>query len=232
VTFEPPTDGAAAAVEGAEALGVAGLNVTIPFKQDVVPCVEPDDLAARIGAVNTIEFGGDTPTGYNTDAAGAVRALAEHDVALDGTAVVVGAGGTGRAVAFGLAAEGLAVRIANRTESRAVALAEDVAGATAHGLGALADLLADADVLVNCTSLGMDENRTPVPAKALHADLAVLDAVYSPLRTRLLGEAEAVGATTVDGGWMLLYQGVIALEHWTDRDVPVDTMNAALRERL
>jgi shikimate dehydrogenase len=75
VTFEPPEDGAVAAVEGADALGVAGLNVTIPFKRDVLDAVDPDPLAERIGAVNTVEFGEGRPTGYNTDAVGAVRAL-------------------------------------------------------------------------------------------------------------------------------------------------------------
>ncbi|WP_254280169.1 shikimate dehydrogenase [Haloarcula marina] len=232
VTFEPPADEGAAAVEAAEKLGVAGLNVTIPFKQDVLAAVDPDPLAQRIGAVNTVDFSGETPRGYNTDAVGAVRALDHHGVELSGTAVVVGAGGAGRAVAFGLADEGMAVRIANRTESKAVDLAADVPEASGHGLDELAELLADADVLVNCTSVGMDEDATPVPAEALHGDLAVLDAVYSPIETRLLRDAAAAGATTVDGAWMLLYQGVEAFERWTGEDAPVDSMNAALRAGL
>ena len=232
VTFEPPADEGASAVEAADRLGVAGLNVTIPFKQDVLDAVDPDPLAERIGAVNTIDFSGATPRGYNTDAVGAVRALSHHDVSLSGTAVVVGAGGAGRAVAFGLADEGMAVRIANRTASKADTLATEVPNATGHGLDGLADLLADADVLVNCTSVGMDEDATPVPAAALHADLAVLDAVYSPIETRLLREAATAGATTVDGAWMLLYQGVEAFERWTGADGPVDAMNEALRAGL
>ncbi|WP_254273918.1 shikimate dehydrogenase [Haloarcula marina] len=232
VTFEPPADEGAAAVEAAEKLGVAGLNVTIPFKQDVLAAVDPDPLAQRIGAVNTVDFSGETPRGYNTDAVGAVRALDHHGVELSGTTVVVGAGGAGRAVAFGLADEGMAVRIANRTESKAVDLAADVPEASGHGLDELAELLADADVLVNCTSVGMDEDATPVPAEALHGDLAVLDAVYSPIETRLLRDAAAAGATTVDGAWMLLYQGVEAFERWTGEDAPVDSMNAALRAGL
>jgi shikimate dehydrogenase len=232
VTFEPPADGGAAAVESAAQLGVAGLNVTIPFKQDVLDAVDPDPLAERIGAVNTVDFSGEVPRGYNTDAVGAVRALDHHDVSLSGTAVVVGAGGAGRAVSFGLADEGMTVRIANRTVSKAEALADEVDGATGHGLDALADLLADADVLVNCTSVGMEEDATPVPAEALHADLAVLDAVYSPIETRLLREAAAAGATTVDGAWMLLYQGVEAFERWTGREAPIEAMNEALRAGL
>jgi shikimate dehydrogenase len=233
VTFEPAEGDLDRAFDGADALGVAGLNVTIPFKQRALDLVDPDPLAARIGAVNTVDFSGATPTGHNTDAAGAVRALRHHGVALDGTAVVVGAGGAGRAVAFGLADEGMRVHVANRTESTAHDLAAAVPDATGYGLDALPDLLDDADVLVNCTSVGMHEpDATPVPADALHADLAVLDAVYAPLETRLLRDAAAVGATTVDGAWMLLYQGVEAFERWTGRDAPVEPMNDALRAEL
>ncbi|WP_424003485.1 shikimate dehydrogenase [Haloarcula salina] len=232
VAFEPPADEGAAAVEAAQTLGVSGLNVTIPFKQDVLDAVEPAPLAERIGAVNTVDFSGDTPTGHNTDAVGAVRALSHHGVALSGTAVVVGAGGAGRAVSFGLADEELSVRIANRTESKAHALADDVPGATGHGLDELGDLLADADVLVNCTSVGMESDETPVPADALHGDLAVLDAVYTPIETRLLRDAAAAGATTVDGAWMLLFQGVEAFELWTGAEAPVEAMNDVLRANL
>jgi shikimate dehydrogenase len=244
VTFEPAKDGATAAVEAAETLGVAGLNVTIPFKQDVLAAVDPDPLAARIGAVNTVDFSGERPTGHNTDAAGAVRALRGGGIELAGTAVVVGAGGAGRAVVFALADEGMAVRIANRTESKARDLAADVrdggAGAdradgpdaTGHALDELPELLAGADVLVNATSVGMEEDATPVPARALHEELGVLDAVYRPLETRLLRDAEAADATTVDGAAMLLHQGVAAFERWTGREAPVDAMDAALRSHL
>jgi shikimate dehydrogenase len=239
VTFEPAPDDIDSAIKGAAALGVTGLNVTIPFKQDVLGVVDPGSLAARIGAVNTIDFSTDPPTGHNTDAAGVTRALAHHDVAIEGRdAVVVGAGGAGRAVAFALADAGADVSIVNRTVERAHDLAGAVAGtgssatATGHGLDSLPDLLPETDLLVNATSVGMDEDRSPVPRETLHADLAVLDAVYSPLRTRLLRDAEDAGALTIDGGWMLLYQGVEAFERWTGETAPVEAMNATLRERI
>ncbi|WP_136718120.1 shikimate dehydrogenase [Halorientalis salina] len=232
VTFEPPQGEGATAVEAAETLDVAGLNVTIPFKQEVMAAVDPDDLARRIGAVNTIDFSTSPPTGYNTDAVGVTRALEHHDVPLAGRALVVGAGGAGRAAAFGLADEGMTVDIANRTVETAHELADEVDGATGHGLDAVPDLLADADVLVNATSVGMKEDRSPVPADALHGDLAVLDAVYDPIETRLLRDAGAAGATTVAGSWMLLYQGIEAFERWTGEVAPVEPMNAALQERL
>ncbi|MFA1610246.1 shikimate dehydrogenase [Halobellus rubicundus] len=234
VTFEPDRDAAAAAVESAETLGIAGLNVTIPFKQDVLDAVEPDDVARRVGAVNTIDFSTTPPTGHNTDVAGVERSFAHHGVDLEERdAVVVGAGGAGRAVAFALADAGASVHVANRTVERAESLAADVPGATAGGLDTL-DRVADADVLVNATSVGMepDDDVTPVDAEYLHGDLAVLDAVYAPIETRLLREAAAEGATTIDGAWMLLFQGVEAFERWTGRDAPVDAMNEALRAEL
>lgn len=234
VTFEPDRDDAEAAVEGADALGVVGLNVTIPFKRDVLDHVDPDPLAARIGAVNTIDFSPTgTPAGYNTDAAGVSRAFAHHDVQLDGAdAVVVGAGGAGRATAFALADAGARVHVANRTTERAESLASDVPGATAGGLETLDETVPKADVLVNATSVGMESDRTPVPAGHLHQELAVLDAVYTPIDTRLLRDAREAGATAIDGAWMLLFQGVEAFERWTGESAPVDAMNDALRAEL
>jgi shikimate dehydrogenase len=238
VTFEPDPADVAAAIEGAAALGIDGLNVTIPFKQDVLSLVDPDPLAARIGAVNTVDFSASPPRGYNTDAAGVERAFDHHGVTLSGTdAVVVGAGGAARAVAFTLADACERVHVANRTVEKAESLAADVrvdadAAVTAGGLDSLADRVPAADVLVNATSVGMEEDATPVPADLLHGDLAVLDAVYTPVETRLLQDAAAAGATTVDGAWMLLFQGVVAFEYWTGRDAPVEAMNDALRSHL
>jgi shikimate dehydrogenase len=232
VTFEPARADLEAALSGADALGIDGLNVTIPYKQAVREFVDADDLAERVGAVNTVDFSGETPTGHNTDVAGVQRAFAHHEVTLaDRRAAIVGAGGAGRAAAFALADAGASVQVANRTVETAEELAADVGG-TGHSLDDLPSMLADADVLVNATNVGMNEDESPVPADALHADLAVLDAVYTPLRTRLLRDAESASATTVDGAWMLLYQGVAAFELWTDREAPVGAMNRALRPRL
>jgi shikimate dehydrogenase len=238
VAFEPDEGDAVAAVEGAAALNVTGLNVTIPFKRAVMDAVEPDGLATGVGAVNTIDFSTSPPRGYNTDVAGVRRALTHHDHTIAGrTAVVVGAGGAGRAAAVGLADAGAAVHVANRTVDRAERLASDVADlgdrpVTAGGLDTLADRVPAADLLVNATSVGMEADETPVPAAYLHADLTVLDAVYAPVDTRLLRDAAAAGAATVDGAWMLLFQGVEAFERWTGRDAPVDAMNDALRAHL
>jgi len=236
VTLEPDPDRIGEAVAGADAIGVAGLNVTVPFKQDVLPHVEPTPTAEAVGAVNTITFDDGAPEGHNTDVAGVVRAFAHHDVEIDGqSAVVVGAGGAGRAATYALADAGAETFVANRTVERAEALAADFSalGVDAGGLAALDERVPEADILVNATSVGMDAPDTsPVPADVLHEELAVLDAVYSPLRTKLLRDAATAGAETVDGAWMLLYQGVAAFERWTGVDAPVAVMNESLRDRL
>jgi len=238
VTLEPAPDRIGAAIDGADALGVTGLNVTVPFKQDVLPHVDPTPTAEAVGAVNTVTFDGDdggAPEGHNTDVEGVVRAFEHHDVAIAGeSAVVVGAGGAGRAVTYALADAGADVFVANRTVERATELAADFADldVDAGGVDALAGRVPEADLLVNATSVGMEEDDSPVPAEFLHENLTVLDAVYAPLRTTLLQNAADAGAKTVDGAWMLLFQGVAAFERWTGVDAPVAVMNEALRDRL
>jgi|AntRauTorcE11898_2_1112593.scaffolds.fasta_scaffold03943_4 shikimate dehydrogenase len=258
VTLEADPDRIEAAVAGADALGVAGLNVTVPFKQDVLSAVDPTPTAEAVGAVNTITFDGDDdkrPEGHNTDVEGVVRAFEHHDVELPGkSAIVVGAGGAGRAATYALADAGADVFVANRTVERAESLAADFddlgvnesqrlsfanqnasrsGDVDGGGLDTLDERLPEAELLVNATSVGMeDPNSSPVPAGLLHGDLAVLDAVYSPLRTKLLRDSERAGAKTVDGAWMLLFQGVAAFERWTGVDAPIAVMNEALRDRL
>ncbi|WP_435126694.1 shikimate dehydrogenase [Halobaculum sp. D14] len=244
VTFEPERGEAAAAVGAADTLGVAGLNVTVPFKEDVLSAVEPDELAAGVGAVNTVDFSGDAPTGHNTDVEGVRRALTHHGVDTEGAdVVVVGAGGAARAAAFALADDAVALHVANRTKRRARRLVDDLSSwlpsdldtptnVTCGGLDSLDDRVPYASVLVNATTVGMESDETPVPADLLHENLAVLDAVYTPLDTRLLRDARDAGATAIDGAWMLLYQGAAAFERWTGEDAPVEAMNDALRAEL
>lgn len=233
VTFEAETERIKEAFRGAAALGVDGLTVTLPFKQDAFEFTDPDDQARRVGAVNTIDFSERPPVGYNYDLSGTLRAFEHHGVILDGArALVIGAGGAARAIAFGFEEAGADVMIANRTVERAHALADDVPGATGHGLDELPTLMADADVVGNATSVGLESDESVAPADAWQADHVAFDAVYKPLDTRFLREAAEAGAETIDGAWMLLFQGVEAFETWTGVEAPVETMNEALREHL
>ena len=232
------------AIYGAKALGFGGLNLTIPLKEEALKYIEPDPIATRIGAVNTIDFA-DGITGHNTDGIGAMRALEDAGIPISGRNIlIIGAGGAARAIAFQFGYSGGDIVIANRTKERADRLARDVIiglselGKTpaikSIGLGTLPEKIADADILINATSVGMHPNvdATPVPAGLLRPGLAVFDIVYNPRRTRLLLEAEQKGATVIDGVRMLVHQGAEAFSIWTGRKPPVDVMVAAVVREL
>ncbi|MDD2613856.1 MAG: shikimate dehydrogenase [Methanosarcina sp.] len=232
------------AILGAEAMGFGGLNLTVPLKEVALKldCIKLDPLAERIGAVNTIVFGetGEIK-GYNTDGLGAKQALREAAVEIRGSKLVVaGAGGAARAIAFQLAADGAEIIVINRTEGRAIELAQDISAAAlpgkveGRGLSGLKTLLQDADVLINTTTLGMHPNADTAIATAeeLHSGLTVFDIVYNPLETRLLKEAKASGAKPVSGVSMLVYQGAEAFRLWTGIKPPVELMKKTVLEAL
>ena len=218
----------ARALDGFRAIGVSGVSVTIPHKQAVIPHLDAiDPVAQKIGAVNTLLIEGLHIHGYNTDWIGANRAL-EMIVDLSAsTVLVLGAGGSARAIGFGLQEKGATVIVANRTLAKGQALAKDL-NCEFYPLDEIKDLKADA--LVNATSVGMTPNvdETLVPESVLENVPAVMDIVYSPLETRLLREAKKIGCKTVNGTYMLLFQGVAQFEIWTGRKAPVDVM----REKL
>lgn len=227
-----PADDLAAAVAALRHLGVAGASVTIPFKEAVLDLVdEIDPLAARIGAVNTIQVRvsatGRRLYGCNTDWLGSNRALAEEIPLAGSTAVILGAGGAAKAVAFGLIEAGADVIIHSRSAEKGRALARllDCAWFPLDETGQQ-----KADILINATSVGMTPNVSviPVDPAVLPAFQVVMDAVYAPLQTRLLREAAAAGCRCVDGLQMLLYQGVAQFELWTGREAPLAVMRQAL----
>jgi len=225
----------ARALDGFRAIGVGGISVTIPHKQAVMPHLDAiDPVAQKIGAVNTLLIEDMHIRGYNTDWIGANRAL-EMIVDLSAaTVLVLGAGGSARAIGFGLKEKGATVVLANRTLARGEALAGELHCEfyPLEEIEEIKDLKVDA--LVNATSVGMTPNvdASPVPRAVLKNIPAVMDIVYSPLETRLLREAKQLGCRTVDGTYMLLYQGVAQFELWTGMKAPVDVMKENLFARL
>jgi shikimate dehydrogenase len=224
-----------------------GINVTIPHKQAVFQVVdEMTEEARQIGAVNTVICRDGRLLGDNTDAAGFLRALAESGFEIAGKqAVMLGAGGAAKAVAVGLLRAGARhLAIANRTVGRAEALATTLAAhfsservsALPLEPGALAEPLRAAALVVNTTSVGMAHgpapDASPLPAPLLGSHLLVYDLVYNPARTRLLAEAAAAGARTVEGLPMLVYQGAASFERWTGQPAPVSIMMEAGRKAL
>jgi len=225
------------AIEGMRAFNIKGLNVTIPHKVAVLQFLDAfDDLAEKIGAVNTIVNDNGVLRGYNTDASGFLQALLEKGIEPGGKNVVVlGAGGASRAISFILADRGAHLVILNRLLELdwAKELASRISQAFAREVealelsrGNLAEALGKADILVNATSVGMSPNigETPVDSDLLRPELIVFDIVYNPIKTRLLREAEAAGAKTISGLDMLIWQGALAFEKWTGQQAPVQLM--------
>ena len=212
-------EGIEAAFRGLPGLGFRGVNVTIPHKLSALAaCDHIDDVAARIGAVNTIIIGEDGAlSGTNTDAFGFLANLRQESDwrGVEGPAVVLGAGGAARAVCVALLDAGVPeVRIANRTDSRAQALADEF-GLTAFPWADRAAALDGAALVVNATSLGMTGQPTlDLLLDALPIDALVHDIVYAPLETELLTQARARGNPIVDGLGMLLHQARPGFEAW------------------
>ncbi len=221
------------ALKGIRELNIQGVSVTIPHKETVIRHLDRiDPVTARIGAVNTIhlevEDGKKLLCGSNTDWIGANHALSEKLMLQGARVVLLGAGGSARAIGFGLQEAGVSVLLCSRTESRGRALADDL-GCNWYSLSEVSTLQGDA--LVNATSVGMKEDVSPVPADILSTFRVVMDIVYAPLQTKLLKLAEKAGCVTVNGLEMLLYQGVAQFELWTGLKAPVEVMREVLNEK-
>jgi shikimate dehydrogenase len=198
--------------------GYVGGNITQPHKQAAFRLVDRREPAAeKIGAVNTVWYEDGQLVGGNTDWLGIVLSLDNIHPGWDanpGKAVVLGAGGSARASVHGFSERGFAVSIVNRTRARADELAQEF-GARAHDTAELPRLLAEADVLINNTSLGMKGNPpNTLDLAALKRSAIVYDVVYVPLETDLLKRAREAGHRVVDGLSMLLYQAVPGFTHW------------------
>lgn len=235
LAFEVKPEELREAIFGAKALGIKGLNVTIPHKEEVLKYVKPVGIAAKIKAVNTILV--DRLEGYNTDACGALRALEETNVDVsDKVALVVGAGGAARAIAFALAEKKAVVVVTNRTESRGLKLAEDVrkvGDCIFHPYDRLEELRGKIDILINATPVGMKgfEQKLPVP-ESLVESIVVFDTVYNPLETQLINLAKRRNCRVVHGIDMLVFQAVEAWKIWFGFEADASVMKKAAIEAL
>ena len=215
--------------------GYAGFNATMPHKEDLFPLMDETDEDARLyQAVNTVCIKEGRVYGYNTDGRGFLRALEDLKVTPAGrTVLLLGAGGAARAVALKLVQQGAkAVFVCNRTVEKAAALcASDPLGRlTPAGFDAatLGRLAARADLVVNCTSLGMEGTAGQFEdlsfLEALPAGVPVFDLIYAPAETALLRRARELGHPAANGLGMLVYQAVFALEHFTDTAIDAAAM--------
>ena len=237
-----------AVVAGLRQPSKLGANVTVPYKEVVLPLLdELDELAASIGAANVIVNREGRLIGYNTDAEGFMKALRQDGgFEPEGKRIVLlGAGGVARAAGFALVkAKARSLIISNWPPEWewALALASDLQSfgseivALPWGGERLAKALSTCDLVVNCTSVGMKhsatEGQSPLPAKLIPRQALIYDVVYNPIETPLLADAKKVGARTLSGLQMLVYQGAAAFELWTGAEAPVDIMFKEARKGL
>lgn len=235
----PVKEDVGAAVKGAYALGVQGMNVTVPYKSDVMGhLVSMDEQASVIGAVNTLVRTGDGFKGYNTDLPGLYRAIKSEGIDVEGARVMIlGAGGAARAAAFMCAFyQAKEVYILNRTVEKAVCVAEEVKGKTGFcNIAALAlsdyeQIQGDGFLVLQATKVGLypKVEETPICDSAFFEKAAVVyDLIYTPAETMFMRLAREHGAKAYNGLKMLLYQGVAAYEMWNETAVPDDIVQKA-----
>jgi shikimate dehydrogenase len=212
-------------VHGLMHAGFVGANVTIPHKLAAFEiCDTVDETARRAGAVNTLTFRDGRITGANTDGWGFLANLRAHGVdPRSGPALLLGAGGGARAIAAALLAEGVEVRIANRTAARAEQLIRDLPGPSLVPWEHRDSAVADHALVVNATALGMaGKEQLSLDMSRAVSGTAVADIVYVPLDTPLLRDAKARGLIPVEGLGMLLYQGIPGFRGWFGVEPEVD----------
>lgn len=247
--WETPPETLEARLDGLRADDALGANVTIPHKETVVPLLDQvEERAESIGAVNTIANESGRLVGYNTDVTGFARALRE-DAGFDPKgkrAAVLGGGGAARAVALALIEGGAsAIVVTGPIPEQLDSLVADLRGLAGTGItltwsywqdGTFLRVLPEADLLVNCTPVGMrggeTEGQSPVTADLLPARGIVFDLVYNPLETPLLRAAKERGAKAVSGLGMLVYQAAESFRLWTGQEAPVERMLEVGRQAL
>tara|TARA_Y100001960_G_C14723611_1_gene853787 strand:+ start:99 stop:950 length:852 start_codon:yes stop_codon:yes gene_type:complete len=226
--------------------GCLGANVTIPYKEKIIPMLDTiDSVASKLGAVNTIVKQNDKLIGYNTDIFGFTKGLIEHGrfKPTGKKAMIFGAGGAARAAAFALANQNVdRMTIINRNYERARLLSNELRNngfscyAQALDYEDLQSVVEQSDLIVNSTPIGMgkhpEENVSILTSNQLRRDIYVYDLVYSPIETPLIQQAKAAGAKTLGGLPMLIYQGASSFTMWTSCEAPVELMFEAANKTL
>ncbi len=234
------------AIKGLAPLGIRGVNITVPYKVDVIPLLDSvTEAVTVVGAVNTIRIDLNTGRleGLNTDMTGFLVDLAANNVRVDQTSrvIILGAGGAARAIAAGLVRTASHVTLVNRTLARAESIAKFLESSWAkHNidaapLDAMPEASRGATLIINTTPVGLwpDTEGTPWPEGLPFPEGAsVYDTVYRPMKTRFMRDAEAAGLRAIGGLGMLVYQGASAFEVWTGRKAPTDIMKMICMQKL
>ena len=223
-----------------------GGNVTIPYKESIIPLLDhKDEWGTKIGAINTIVKENNSLIGYNTDISGFLKSLKET-AGFDPkgkSVLLLGAGGSARAVSFGLVDEGIeSLIIGNRTYNRAQSLVDELnhicvdVSAVEISDDSLSDVVPKIDLIVNATSLGMRSadvlGYSPIKGNWISSNSLVYDLVYTPSETKLMQDAKESGASFIGGLPMLIFQGATSFELWTGMEAPIDVMFQAAEKAL
>ncbi len=222
-------------VSAIKILNIKGASITIPHKVAIIDHLdELDDVAMKIGAVNTVVNKDGKLIGYNTDSSGAMKALTEKTTIRGKQVSILGAGGAARAIGYGILAEGGKITIINRS-SRGESLAIEL-GANFLLLSDINKLYKEGkcDILINTTPVGMfpEIDASPVPTEIFQKEMTIMDAVYNPQNTALIKAARKIGCKTITGDLMFVYQGACQFELWTKKKPPIDDMKQTVYDAL
>lgn len=244
VAFEIENHKIEKSIEAMRTLNARGFNITMPYKEEVIRFLDEIDEGAKlIGSVNTVLNHNGKLIGYNTDGQGFVKSLEEKHVKFtDEKIVIIGSGGAARAIAIQLALDSVReIVIANRTIEKAEIITniinKNIGKVKARSIilneKFLKQELKDAKILINTTSIGMDDTIDKSLIRdtdTLHKDLFVADIIYNPPRTKLLSQAQKIGCKTMNGLNMLVYQGALAFKIWTGKDMPKNLIENMLED--
>ncbi len=211
----------------------SGLSVTMPAKEQIMPLLDRiDETAQKIGAVNTVVREGAEWVGYNTDCSGAISALEACTSLQDKNVLILGSGGTAKAIGYGVKEKGGRLTVTyNHHQERGETLARELDCELIHAREAGTRNI---DVLINCSPVGMSPkiNESPFLARDFKPEMVVFDSVYNPLETRLLREAKAAGCKVIPGSELFINQAARQFELWTGAPAPIGIMRAVLLEKL
>ncbi|MHA1439640.1 MAG: shikimate dehydrogenase [Promethearchaeota archaeon] len=228
IAFNVHPDNLKNAIEGMRALGIKGMNVTIPHKESVIKYLdEIDTIAQKIGAINTIKNCDGILKARNTDAGGGKKSLLDAGCEISGKKILIlGAGGVSRALSYVLSEDAEKIVLTDIVEKRAKTVANEIKtsmGANIEGKisnkNVIKNEIQNTDILINATPIGMYPKIevSPIDKNLLHSDLFVFDVIYNPLETQLIKDAASIGCKTLGGLNMLVNQGVLAFEWWTGK---------------
>lgn len=230
-------------ITAAKTMNIKGLNVTIPYKTEIIQYLdEIDKTAEKINAVNTIQFKDGIAKGYNTDGLGAINSIKKYTQLKDKNVLVIGAGGAAKAITFTLINEKInTLTIANRTKENADKLITNLRNQTNfHNISYQQiddtnDIISEMDIIINATPIGMYPNHDvepPIKTDKIVAEQTVMDIIYNPLETKLLKQAKLRGAQTIPGTHMLINQGIAAFEIFTGKTPSYESFEKPLLEYL